>query len=503
FEPTGDLVNEDDPSAVIPKENVTVSRLEYIPQLDGQVADRLLPFYRFDTGFAPLGQRNWPMWVDVGIPRNPNLPAGLYSTTMKFRCRDYHVAVTGSMRYNERVVEFKLEVEVYNFTVPTRRDLAMEIIWGVPSGWETFYHEYRLDPYWPTPPVHSYNYTSGTLSICFDWDRWDADLDRGFAGGMSDFPITWHPVGLNWTSKSYNSTYETLLKYYVGNVTDHLAGRVTPWGTPYLSHAYYFVRDEPPPELYGIITEVAKLVHSVNSSVRVMETMNRPLDTYPEEFLEHVDIYCQYIHHWHPSTGPVADSVEGWPKVLTEFRDNWTGPREKELWVYLTHNRYPTPDTDIYMAGVAPRASIWLAWVFGWDGWLYWSFNWGIDQRGGYGYAGYGESRLVDWGPGGEPLSSQRLELIRDGVEDFEYFTLLNDSCANLVASGKSGEAAAGLALLEEVRRVFDHPENFRYGEPVENDFLWQYELRSQVYLDLRARVASELGRLAAIGAVP
>ncbi len=504
FEPTGDLKHESIPKAVIPRDNIAVSIMEYIPQLNEQVADRLIPFQRMDTGITANGQRNWPLWIDVDIPRDVNLPAGIYSTTMRFRCRDFASTPfsDGDSVYNERVVEFTLEVEVFNFTMSVERHLDMEIIWGVPEGWESFYQEYRLDPYWPKAPVHSYNYTDGNLSIWFDWDRWEAELDAGFAGGMSAFPVTWHPVGLNWTTCTFNSTYETLLSYYIGNVTNHLAGKVTPWGTPYIDHAYYFVRDEPPPEYYGVITEVAKLVHKASPTLKVMETMNNDLDGYPEEFLEHIDIYCQHLHEWIPETGPTAEQVEGWPTKLAEYRDAWTGPREKLLWVYFTHNRFPCPDTDIYMTGIAPRASIWLAWAFQWDGWLYWSFNWGVDMKGGYGYAGYGESRLVDWGPDGRPLSSQRLELVRDGQEDFEYFALLNASCTALEQAGRASEAAPGRAILDRVSHVFAQPDAFPAFSREDNTFLYQYEQNVNAYYAIRDDCARELNRLASINAL-
>ncbi|MDI6828009.1 MAG: DUF4091 domain-containing protein, partial [Armatimonadota bacterium] len=38
-----------------------------------------------------------------------------------------------------------------------------------------------------------------------------------------------------------------------------------------------------------------------------------------------------------------------------------------------------------------------------------------------------GDGHLIYPGPGGKPFSSIRLECIRDGIEDYEYFYILNN----------------------------------------------------------------------------
>ena len=133
---------------------------------------------------------------------------------------------------------------------------------------------------------------------------------------------------------------------------------------------------------------------------------------------------------------PTNGQLNGWPLRLRDFVANYTGPRQKALWVYNTHNQYPFPDTDIYMPGIEQRNSFWLYWVYGITGWLYWSFNWGTDRSGGYGYAAYGESTLVGYGHDDSPLSSLRLERVLGGIEDYEYFWLLNTTDTQLKAQG-------------------------------------------------------------------
>lgn len=497
FEPTGPLRHETLPGAQIPVENLSIYRVGYVPQLHDQLPDRLLPFQRFDTARAIVGQRNWPLYVDVAVPRDPALPAGVYATTLDFRCRDYRLPPPDVERqYVTRNVTLRLEVRVLDVTLPLERHLQTEIIWGVPEAWVPTYHEYRLDPYWPEAPIASASAEPGNVRLEFDWAPWEQQLAEGFARGMAAFPVRWIPPGVYFGNQTMTPTAEALLRWYVGNVTARLAGKTTPWGTSYLAHAYYFIHDEPPEALYDFLTQIARVIHEVSPDLRIMETLNKELETYPDAFLDEVDIYCLYIHEWIPETGPTATPVEGWPARLADFRDKWAGVRDKRLWVYLTHNRYPAPDTDVYMASNAPRASFWLFWQFNLSGWLYWSFNWNVDQAGGYGYAGWGESRLVNSGPDGQLERSLRLEAVRAGIEDFEYFWLLDHACDVLEATGHATQATPGRALLAEVGRLFDQPDEFPLVTPEKNAFLWHYEQSPEPYLALRDRVGLELERL-------
>jgi hypothetical protein len=299
------------------------------------------------------------------------------------------------------------------------------------------------------------------------------------------------------------------LEWYIANITMHLENITTPWGRSALDYAYFFIIDEPGEEWYAQIIEIAKIIHNISPHLRIMETMNQNLETYPDEFLEEIDIYTQYIHEWVPSTAFPGDpemKVNKWPARLDEFVSKYDGPREKELWVYLTHNRVPTPDTDIQMSGIMQRNSFWMYWIYGITGWLYWSFNWGTDMEHGYGYAGFGESNLIGYGADGRPLPSLRLERVRDGIEDFEYFWLLNYTCSYLEQNGYATEAIAGRALLRQVNQIFNQPEHLVNKLPAEGrseSYLWSYNPQPATYLALRHAVGQELARLNTLNVVP
>lgn len=503
FSVVNNLYNEDT-DTYIEKGNISIYSESYIPQLHFQYPDRLYPFQRLDTRLDLNGQINYPYYIDVYIPADDSIESGVYSTTFKFYCRDYHSPLPNEdPAYHERLVYFNLDVEVFNFTISRERHIGAEIIWGIPdtSEWVNFYMDYRLDAIWPLPPVTNYNanISAGPLSITFNFTKWIADLERGFELGMKYFPVTWHPSGIDWSPSALNYTdeYKTLLTWYIANITDELSGKKTPWNTDYIDHAYFFVIDEPPIYWDPLIINVSYIIHNVTDRIKIMETMNRDLSTYSDEFLSEVDIYCQYIHHWEPSQRYPQDSeVNKWPERLRTFIEEYSGPRSKELWVYHTHNRFPTPDTEVFNSGVMHRNIFWMHWIYNVTGYLYWSYNWGVDQQGGYGYANYGESVLVGYGENNQPLSSIRLQRIRDGIEDFEYFWLLNDLLTKIDPS----ERLTGQNLLEQVKNIFNQPEHFShlpgYNSDLFEGFKWSYNPYSEPYFQLRYLVGLEINRI-------
>ncbi len=512
--PTGDLVLAGSPSHRIGAGNITSFVVDYVPQLDNQYPDRLLPFRAVDTSFSLSARQNYPSFVDVGIPADDSIEPGTYRTTMLFHCQDYHGTPEDITRaYVSRDVMFTLEVEVFNFTVPVERHVATEIIWTIPStpAWHDLYAEHRLDWYFTPRAATAVNTTAGNLSITFDWPTYFAQLDAAFAGGMKYFPVSFSGIGqYSWNPLSPDDDEKTVLSWYLGNLTAQLSARNTTWGTTYLEHAYFFIQDEPAPEIYPQIISMAQFIHSVSPDLKIMETMNNDLDTYPDTFLADVDIYCFHVHRWEPSaTLPDDGNADGWPdRIKTYIETTYTGPREKELWVYHTHNQFPTTDTDIYMQGILQRNSFWLHWTYGVPGWLYWSFNWGLDgDIGGYGYAYYGESALVGWGENGDPVGSLRLERVRDGIEDYEYFWLLNSTLATLDGTGHADEAAAARALLARVDGMYNKPGYLERlpipdANNVEAKFLWSYEPMAAPYVQLRHEIGVLLGQIMALGVI-
>ena len=89
----------------------------------------------------------------------------------------------------------------------------------------------------------------------------------------------------------------------------------------------------------------------------------------------------------------------------------------------------PHPNYFKYYQGAAQRVTIWQQYMFHSDGILYWDMmqGWnGTNKKRNS--CGDGDGQLVYWGEiWGQtgPVSSIRLEYIRDGLEDFQYMKQL------------------------------------------------------------------------------
>ncbi|MBI4341154.1 MAG: DUF4091 domain-containing protein [Candidatus Omnitrophica bacterium] len=100
----------------------------------------------------------------------------------------------------------------------------------------------------------------------------------------------------------------------------------------------------------------------------------------------------------------------------------------KEVWLYVSGPKPPFPTLVIDYPAMAYRILPWMCWKYGLSGLLYWSVNyWTTDP--------YKDPMNTQWeqngngslyypGPDG-PVPSLRLEVLRDGLEDYEYLARL------------------------------------------------------------------------------
>ena len=111
---------------------------------------------------------------------------------------------------------------MFNFSISLQRHIGTEIIWGIPDNtqWVQFYNAYQLDANWPDSCVINYTTTPQPLSITnFNRTKFDADVEYGFSLGMDNFPISWQPAGIDWTNLNYTPAYQTLVEWYIANLT--------------------------------------------------------------------------------------------------------------------------------------------------------------------------------------------------------------------------------------------------------------------------------------------
>lgn len=208
----------------------------------------------------------------------------------------------------------------------------------------------------------------------------------------------------------------------------------------WLSKGYVYCEDEPTPERYSHCRSLADQIHQAGRDIAFLLPMTTPPD-------------------------PILfGGVDIWVQKLDSF-DNSVCRKRKEagdrLWWYTCVSpQSPYPTYLIDDSGVSPRVLSWLQAKYRVEGVLYWCVNLCSEYKNGeyqpeisvwekaemFPY-GNGDGFLVY--PGKQvgingPVSSIRLELIRDGNEDVEYFNLLR----RLMAENGIGNIEEKIAQL-------------------------------------------------------
>ncbi|KPK63330.1 MAG: hypothetical protein AMK73_05215 [Planctomycetes bacterium SM23_32] len=245
-----------------------------------------------------------------------------------------------------------------------------------------------------------------------------------------------------------SAEYERLMASQGRQIVEHLRGK------GWLGKAYCYWFDEPEPRDYAFVVEGMELLQ------RAAPGLTRMLTEQPEDELAgHVDLWC-----------PVVGAVSR--EAIAERKRH--GER---LWWYLcTAPKTPYIGLFIDRPAVDLRAWAWLSRKWGIEGLLVWSANYWTSptafpgpevqnpwddpmsyvtgygrERGQIGYWGNGDGRFL-YPPNRDvnndagkhlsgPVSSLRWEMLREGVEDYDYFHLL----AELARRAEGAGAPAGL----------------------------------------------------------
>ncbi|MBN1460578.1 MAG: DUF4091 domain-containing protein, partial [Armatimonadetes bacterium] len=421
---------------------------------------------------------NAPFWVTVHIPRGT--PAGEYQGTLRAEWEGGHA-------------EIPLLVHVWGFDLPD--DTHLRSGFGLSSGGLRRYHnitdsdelrrlyqmylkdfaDHRLSPYDVGADIKVDWTREQGLGL---WPKLDfAEFDRA-----ANFAI--NTLGFN----GFRLSLEGLGR---GNFHSRRLGRIGPYeqGTPeheasftrysqavqrhlqehgWLDEAYVYWFDEPEEKDYGFVREGMELIH------RAAPKLTRMLTQHPDPRLYGaVDLWCLPTYTLTPTT------MEG------------SGTADDEFWWYLcTQPKAPYFGLFLDHYGTELRVWPWASWKYGLDGVLVWqTVYWNSETaypgaslqnpwedpmswKSGYGLSrgeregwGNGDGRFLyppNRDPGDDdtrylsaPVPSIRWELLRDGMEDYEYLWLLQQEVDRLRKAGVAPEvyehAAALLAVPAEV----------------------------------------------------
>ncbi|MCF6156670.1 MAG: DUF4091 domain-containing protein [Candidatus Brocadia sp.] len=180
--------------------------------------------------------------------------------------------------------------------------------------------------------------------------------------------------------------------------------------------------------------------------------------------------------------------VDIWiPQIqFLEINHNDWLKRKKEgdiLWMYCGANPFsPYPQLYLDYPCISQRIIPWVGWKYGATGLMYWAANawwhiiksdqfkkkglnnmyqktmWSDDVWSVYSSGKHaGGGLLIYPGPDGLPLSSVRLECLRDGIEDYEYLYMLNEKIQLLHERTKDNHQSTELKIaLDEAGKLLE-----------------------------------------------
>ena len=209
-----------------------------------------------------------------------------------------------------------------------------------------------------------------------------------------------------------------------------------------LDRAYVYAYDEPEvgsPHTAMVMRALHRDVPGLRTMLAMFESPDPDRHT---EWLRDVDILAVRL--------PAFD-----PEHAERFRQ-----QGKSVWLYVSSPVHPYPGLVIDEPGLGPRLLPWIARKHRVEGLLYWCVNYWKrgdpwSQPANYVAEQNGNGSLYYPAPDG-PVPSLRLALLRDGIEDFDYFAILD----GLLERASSGQRSVPPEVLETARdaaRVPDH----------------------------------------------
>ncbi len=444
--------------SVIPATDVTLHRVDYVPisKLSddfGRIGDWPDPLYPIAMGSDvsfPANQ-NQPLWFTVHVPRNA--APGAYQATVTIG-----------------TATIPVELNVWNLTLPPEIHLAGE--WGF--GWSKIVEKYqgtiggsvqpcywtlldslyedfadhRLTPKgvgWPAGLNFDYDCDTGVLDPDHGGDKWyfastaqkylrgdELDNQSGFPsflirGPNSNWPPASRPSSFCGQSRGTeppgNGAYNAKWFQYWSAVSGYLGSN-----PDYAAKGYYHIVNEPQTFAdYDIVAYLAKQTKANAANVRILVS-------------EQVEPKI-----YNNATYPGA-KIDIWMPTISNYQVERAHDRQKNhgeqvWWYFLYGDRPPLPNpTVIDRPGIEARVTPWLAWLERVQGLVYysttdwdpnpWSNPW-INDGNGDGFMFYPpQDSTIAYNAcqaqSNRLAPSIRWELLREGMEDYEYLWLLN-----------------------------------------------------------------------------
>ncbi len=210
-----------------------------------------------------------------------------------------------------------------------------------------------------------------------------------------------------------------------------------------LDDVYCYIYDEPGKNEIEKVNQLLKILHEANARLKAI-IPGIPNNKYPETYSINIDIMCPLL--------PGIDSDKA--KKLQESG--------KLSWCYVCLNpRHPYPNFFVDYPSIDHRIIFWMSWKYNVEGLLYWQTTFWHNHNPWENIETYttthGDGCLF-YPSRTKPIKivpSIRLENIRDGVEDYEYFAILKRTVKK-IKQNKIKTDAKLLAQAESMLAVPD-----------------------------------------------
>jgi len=386
----------------------------HLPAFDRWDPDPLPPYRPFDVEAG----RNQPVWVTVAAPKGQ--AAGTYQS---------EITVTPD---GEQPRAVPLTVSVYGFSLPE-----------VPFGRTAF-------GIWPDGIAQQHHVKPGSAEA--------EELYRKYYECLLDHLISPYSIPGDIKSPQAKRYFDDprMTGYVIPytddeaklkDTTDYL--RQNGW----LAKGYFYPLDEPvTKEQYDQADGLWSRIKRVAPDAKIVAPFYRGPDFAPDQTI--FGIAAEHLNIWCPNTG-YFNSPEVQAAMYQRLK------RGDELWWYVCCGPgAPLANFFVHEDAIDHRVLMWQQKLYGITGLLYWSTTYWNPQAGtadpwvdmatvkDINPSIYGDGALIY--PGAKvgvdgPVSSMRLELIRDGIEDYQYLSMLQ-RCAGLTeAKAAAGEVARSL----------------------------------------------------------
>lgn len=416
---------------IVKKENIEISFVEYvkIETPTDSIGHKGLwpdPLPPYAEPFSATKNENKPLWLTVYIP--DNTVAGKYNGEIKIIFDD------------KKKITIPIEISVFNFNLSD--ETHTKTAYGV--GLNEKYHKvesledkrkvydlylqnfkkHRISPYNPMAfyPIKE-EVKCDTEEINFDF----SEFDEGAKKYLDEFKFNgfrWGIPGSLCGHRHFDPEFNRLYKKFYRRMFEHFKEK------DWLKKAYFYWTDEPQPDSWNHVKEGMKLLKETHPELRRLLTLHVDFSPHPS-FYGYVDIWVPIFHFYHPKRAKLRQK------------------KGEEVWWYVcTGPKAPWPNNFTDHPAMNHRIRFWMMQKFNVDGDLYWSTTYwrnnpwevtmSLDSSGymfgnGDGSLLYPPSKNIPDKPLIQgPVNSIRFEMIREGLEDKEYFWILEQEIKRL-----------------------------------------------------------------------